>query len=154
MRMFERLVPQRADNTSHGHKLALWLFAVVVIVKSIMSLGSIFNGRVTATSADGIPLDAYTPAGAQTVLSLFALLGLAQLMICLVCILVLVRYRNMIPVMFALLLVHQLGRHVVFYFLPIARTGTPPGPFVNLALLAVMIIGLLLSLRGRETSRA
>ena len=152
--MFEQLLPKRADNTFQGPKLALWLFAVVVIVKSVMSLVSIFNGYLTATSADGIPLDTYTPAGAQTVLSLVALLGLTQLMICLVCVLVLVRYRTMVPVMFALLLLHQLSRYIVFYFLPIVRTGTPPGPVVNLTLLAMMIVGMALSLRGRDNLQA
>lgn len=82
------------------------------------------------------------------------LLPKRQLMICLVCVLVLVRYRTMIPAMFAVLLVHQLSRHVVFHFLPFARTGTPPGPAMNLALLAVMIVGLVLSLRSGDNALA
>ena len=32
---------------------------------------------------------------------------------------------------------------------PIARTGTPPGPYINLVLLALMIVGLALSLWRR-----
>ena len=57
-----------------------------------------------ASSADGIPLHTFTPAGAQAVVSLFAIWGLAQLIICLLCILALVRYRSIIPFMFVLLL--------------------------------------------------
>ncbi len=144
--MFNELLPQRADNAYQGHKLALWLFAVVILLRVAMSLNSILNGRKIASSADGIPLDTYTPAAAQTTVSLFALLGFSSFLICLLCILVLVRYRSMVPVMFALLLLQSLGGRLILRFLPIIRTGTPPAIYVNLALLAFMVVGLVLSL--------
>jgi hypothetical protein len=59
---------------------------------------------------------------------------------------VLVRYRAMVPFMFALLLLEHLSRKLVFWILPIATTGTPPGLFINLVFVAVMIVGLVLSL--------
>ncbi len=55
--MWNRLLPRQADNTYGGHKLALWLFALLVLVKVLMSVNSIFNGFSVASSADGIPLD-------------------------------------------------------------------------------------------------
>jgi hypothetical protein len=148
--MFEQLFPTRADDAYRGHKLALWLFALLVVMKLGISLGTIFNGRVAASSADGIPLDTYTAAGAQTVLSLFALLGLAQLTICLLCIAVLVRYRTLVPLMFALLLLNHLGRYIVLQLLPIVRRGKPPGTAINLMLLGAIVAGLALSLRSRH----
>jgi hypothetical protein len=151
--MFEQFVPQRVDNTYRGYKLALWLFALVVVMKVAMSLNSIFNGYVVASSADGIPLDTFPSAAAQTVVSLFAIWGLAHLMICLLCILALARYRSMVPLMLALLLLEQLSRRLILQFLPIVRTGTPPGFFVNLILLALMIAGLALSLRSQSNLR-
>jgi hypothetical protein len=144
------LLPPRADNSYRGHKIALALFALLLLVKTAISLGSIFNGYTAATSADGIPLDTYTPAGARTVLSLFALLGLSNLVICFIGTVVLVRYRSLIPFMFALFLVQQLSRKLIFEFLPIARTGTPPGSAINLVILGVMIVGLALSLWRRD----
>lgn len=147
--MFNHFLPQRIDNTYHGYKLALWLFTLVVFMKVAMSLNSIFNGYSVASSADGIPLDTFTSAAAQTVVSLFALLGLSHFVICLLCILVLVRYRSMIPFMFALLLLEYLSRKLILQFLPMVRTGTPPGFYVNLVLLALMIVGLVLSLRNQ-----
>lgn len=152
--MFDRLFPQLVDNTYRGYKLALWLFALLVFMKVAMSLNSIFNGYMVASSADGIPLDTFTSAGARTVVSLFALLGLSHLMICLLCILVLTRYRSLVPLMFALLLLEHLSRKLILLFLPIVRTGTPPGFFVNLVLLAVMMVGLALSLWSQDNLQA
>jgi hypothetical protein len=149
----DRLLPQRVDNTYRGYKLALWLFALVVLMKLAMSLNSIFNGYVVASSADGIPLDTFPSAAARTVVALFAIWGLAHLMICLLCIVVLVRYRSMVPLMLALLLLEHLSRKLILHFLPIARTGTPPGFFINLVLLALMIVGLALSLLRSQSNR-
>ena len=146
------LLPQRADNAYRGHKLALVLFGVLLVLKASISLGSIFNGHTAATSADGIPIDTYTPAGARTVLSLFALLGLSNLVICFIGAVVLVRYRTLIPLMFGLFLLQQLGRQLVLQLLPIARTGTPPGSSINLVILTLMVVGLALSLWRRDVS--
>jgi hypothetical protein len=145
--MFNRILPPQFDNNYRGSKIALWFFALLLLMKIAMSLNSIFNGYSVATSADGIPLDAFTPAGAQTVVTLFATLGLSNFMICLLGLVVLVQYRSMIPFMFALLLLEHLGRKLILHFLPIARTGTPPGFYVNLVVVALMVVGLALSLR-------
>ncbi len=144
--MLDKVLPRNIDNTFHGQKLAVWFFVLIVSVKIAQSLAVLFGGPSVVSSADGIPLDTYTPAAAQTVVSLWALLGLTRLWICLLCILVLVRYRSMVPFMFVLLLLHDLGRHLVLHFLPIVRTGTPLGPTVNLVLLGLTIAGLVLSL--------
>ncbi len=151
--MLERLLPRRIDNTYHGHKLALWLFGVLVLLKIAISLNSIFDGHDVAMSADGIPLDTFTPAGAQAVVSAFAAWGLAQLAICLLCVSVLARYRAMLPLMFALLLLEHLGRRLLFRVMPIATTGAPPGFYVNLVLAVLTVVGLALSLRGRDSRR-
>lgn len=151
--MFNRLFPQHIDNTYHGNKLALWLFALLVFVKVAMSLSSIFNGRTVASSADGIPLDTFTPAGAQAVVTMFAAWGMAQLTICLLCIVVLARYRALIPFMFALLLFEHLGRRLIFLVMPVVRTGTPAGFYLNLVLIALLVVGLALSQRNRGSSR-
>jgi len=148
--MLDQLVPRRIDNTFRGHRLALWLLAALVLVKGGISLGMIFNGHSAATNADGIPLDTFTPAGEQAFVALLAAWGLSQLMLNLIGVLALVRYRAMVPLMFALLLLEHLIRKLIFLVLPIARTGTPPGFFVNLVLVAMMIVGLVLSLRNRD----
>ena len=152
--MLGQLLPQRFDNTYRGHRVAVWLFALVVFVQTGQGLMSIFNGYYAASSPDAIPLETYSPAAARTVVSLFALLGLLRLIICLLCALALFRYRAMIPLMFALLVLEYLSRRLILHFLPIIRSGTPPGSVVNLALVAMMIVGLALSLRSKGDDRA
>jgi hypothetical protein len=147
--MLDRLLPQRIDNTYPGSRLALWLLALILSIKTAQSLLSIFNGYSVAISADGIPLETYPPASAQTVVAFLALSGFYHLLIFLLCVLVLVRYRSALPFMFALLMVDYLGRALILQFLPIVRTGTPVGPIVNLVLFALTIAGLALSLRSQ-----
>jgi len=69
-------------------------------------------------------------------------------------ILALVRYRRMIPLLFALLLLEHVSRRVILHFIPIVKIGTPPGFYVNLILLAVITAGLALSLTGKEKEDA
>jgi hypothetical protein len=149
--MLDQLLPRRIDNSYRGHPLALWLFVAVVVLKTGIALGTIFNGRGAAQSADGIPLDRFGAGGAEAVVALFAMWGLSQLVFSVLGVLALARYRAMIPFLFVLLLLEHLGRRWILMVKPIARTGTPPGTYVNLVLLVVMIAGLALSLRRRPS---
>jgi len=149
--MLDRVLPPYIDNTYRGHGLALWLFIPVVILKLLMSLGAIFNGANVLRLADGIPLDSYGAAGASTVVSLFAAWGLLHLVIVMLCLLALRRYRAMVPFMLGLLLTeHLIRKQLILAFLPIARVATTPGRVVNAALLILMVAGLVLSLWRRR----
>lgn len=149
--MLSRLLPARLDNTYSGHRLALWLFGLVVALKSAQSLSILFNGHSTAIGADGIPLDTFTPAVAQTVLAVLGQGSLWRLLFCLLCVVVLVRYRSAVPLMLAFHVLQYLSGQLIYQFIPLPRVGTPPGPIVNLAMCVLAIAGLVLSLwpRGR-----
>jgi hypothetical protein len=56
--------------------------------------------------------------------------------------------------MLAVLLLEHLCRRLIFFVMPIVRTGTPPGIFVNLALIALMVVGLALSLWSYDSPSA
>ena len=152
--MFDQILPRQVDNSYRGHRVALWLFVVLVFMKTSIGLGTIFNGRNAAVSADGIPLDSFGPAGAQAFMSIFAAWGLAQVTLGLLCVVVLVRYRALLPFMYVLLLLEHLCRKLFFAVLPIARTGEAPGYFINLALVGLMVVGLVMSLRNRDRQLA
>jgi hypothetical protein len=149
--MLDRLLPRPIDNTYAGPRLAFWLLGFLVLSKGFMGLNCIFNGRFVATTADGIPLDAYDPAGAGAVVSFFALWGLSQVTLSLLGTLALFRYRAAVPAMFALFAFEHLGRKAILWMLPIEKVGSPSGTYVNLGLLAVILVGLGISLRRRPS---
>jgi hypothetical protein len=148
--MTNLLLPSRIDNDYRGQKLALWLFAPLMLVKTIIGLNSIFNGAMVAGSADGIPLTTYGAAGAQAVVSLFALLGLANLMVPAISILALLRYRAMVPLLFALMLAQSLCGKLILQFLPL-NSNPSPADILGLIFPAVMVAGLALSLWPRKS---
>lgn len=152
--VLKHLLPQRIDNTYHGYRLALWLLAVVVVLKTLQSAVVIFDGYSIAESADGIPLDTYSPEASQTIVALFEFSGLSRLILSGLSVLAMVRYRSAVPFMLALLALEYLARQLILYFVPIVRVGTVPGPSVNFALFVPTIIGLALSLRSRSTPAA
>ena len=152
--MIERLLPLILDNAYRGRKPGLWLFGVAVAVRILQSVAVFVDGRSIALSADGIPLGSYPPDAAQAALALFTLVSLARLVVALLCVLVLVRYRAAVPLMFTVLLVGFLGSQLVLKLLPIASAGKPAAPIVNLVQLALIVAGLALSLWSREPAAA
>lgn len=143
------LFPKQIDNTFRGNRLALWLFGLVVLLRILQSLSVIFNGRSIVISADGVPVDTFSPDSAAAVVAIFALCGLYRLLFSLLCVVVLWRYRSAVPLMFAVVALEYLAKQTVLYFIPLARTGTPPGPVVNLVLFLMALAGLGLSLLRR-----
>src|SRR5258706_11549255 len=121
--MFDKLLPRNIDNTYRGYQVALWLFGLVVGVMTAQSVVVIFNGYSTVVNADGIALDTYPAAAAQTIVALFALRSLLRVILALLCVLILVRYRSAIPFMFALLILNFLGTQLILQFQPMVRTG-------------------------------
>ena len=141
--MLDGLLPRRLDNEYQGSRSALWLFGLVVAMKSAQSLAIILNGYPTARDADGIPLDSFTPAAAQTVVAVFAQGSLWRLFFCLLCGLILYRYRNAVPLMFALLALNYLAAQLVLGFVPLPRVGAPVGPLVNMVLHRCSVKGVI-----------
>lgn len=148
--ILNRLLPQPIDNTYRGSKIALWLFGLIVFVHILQSVMVIVSGYSVAQSADGIPLETYPAAAAQTILAIFTVSSLRRLIISLIGAVVLFRYRSAVPLMFVVLGLNYLGGQVILQFIPIVRVGTPPGIVVNLAMFGLTIVGLVLSLWRRR----
>ena len=79
---------------------------------------------------------------------MWALSGLYRLVFATLCVLVWVRYRAAIPLLFALLALEHLGRQLVLHVIPLVQTDSPPGPLVHLVAFVLTIVGLALSLRS------
>jgi hypothetical protein len=152
MNIFTRIFPKAFDNNYGGSRIALWLFVPVVLLRAVIGFNSFFFARSVAISADGIPIDRYTPDAAGTVVSLFAHLGYFNMLIVAVCIVSLIRYRAMIPFLYLVLLALQLGGRATALLYPISESGVASantGSAVVLGLLALNVLGFVLSLRDR-----
>jgi hypothetical protein len=151
--MIERLLPQPIDNNYSGSKIALWLLGLIVFVNILQSVMVLVNGEYIAQSADGIPLENYPAAAAQTIVAIFVVSSLRRLIISLMCAVVLFRYRSAVPLMFVVLGLGYLGGQVILQFIPMVRVGTPPGVIMNLTMFGLTIVGLALSLWRRSGSQ-
>jgi hypothetical protein len=116
-------------------------------VRLLQGAKSIADPRATAITADGIPLDRFDAAAAHIVVLLFALTGFAFVLLGVLGILALVRYRAMIPFVFLLFLAdYVLRKAVVMTYDVVRSSATPIGLYVNYAVLAVLVAGFVLSL--------
>ena len=158
--MLSRLFPKQFDNNYRGHWIAIWLFVLVMFMRGTQGVVVMITPRDALINADGIPLDSFNAAGAETVVSLVALLALSGLVLPLQSLVVLIRYRAMIPFMYLLFLTVQVGNRALLMLNPIVRSDVPAmgfaghaiGFYMNLAILAVTLIGFVLSLQNRSDS--
>ena len=147
--MLKRFFPERLDNTLRGHAAALWLFVPVVIVKLGLSLAHIFRADGGAQSVSTIPLDTYPPNAAQNIVGIFARMGLEQLLVGVLLVIVLIRYRAMIPLIYLLLVVQYVAHEWVIRMKPLVLAGTSGARTMALILAALSVAGLVLSVIGK-----
>lgn len=145
--MLERLLPSAEDFSYRGSRIALWLLGLVLFMKVGIAFGAIFNGRYAASGADGIPIDMYTPQGAETVLALFGALGVSQILLCALGALILFKYRALVPVFALLLVLEFVARKGVTLAMPIVRSGGSAGSAISWSIFGLMILTFVLSLR-------
>ena len=151
--MLNRVLPRAFDNTYRGRRLALWLLYPITLLNLVIDVMAIAAPDGEAQSADGIPLFAYPPAAAQEVVGVVGFLGLAGLLLGVFRVLALTRYRSMVPLIYALLVVEYLAHKGVGLIKPIARFGGTHGADITLVLFGLAVLGLVLSVTGTGYSK-
>ncbi|TVQ22843.1 MAG: hypothetical protein EA383_14985 [Spirochaetaceae bacterium] len=144
------LIPPVASNEYRGSRIALAVFAVLTGVSIIRSLIHILAPDGGAASIATIPLDAYSADAAATVIHVFALWGLSQLLFALVSLAVLFRYRTLIPLMYLLSIGEYTVRLVLGFVKPITLAGTAPGGVANYVLVPILIVLFILSMKTQK----
>lgn len=156
--MLTRLFPRQIDNDYRGWRLAIWLLVPLALVKLLQgaNVAGLFgpgNSRQVLEGVDKVPLGAFPAEAASHLVFLFAAWGLGVFVLGFLAIVVLLRYRAMIPLMYLLLLIEQLGRkalstiHLDRPFLSLAPSAAN---LINWAFLLVIVAGFLLSLSPRR----
>ena len=155
--MLNRLFPARLDNDYRGIRVAIGLFAPIAVMRIAIGLLHIFSADGGAQSISTIPLDSYAAGASQNIIALMARMGLDQLLVGFLFVTVLMRYRAMLPLMYAFSVVHDLGLEGIARLKPLALAGISGARTPAIALMAFAIAGLILSLLGngyREEARA
>ena len=155
MSILHRLLPRQIDNAYKGHPLGLWLFVPPLFMKVLMGINvsginPLVSSRHILVSVDGVPVDTF-PLEAQSITMLFfTAWGLSLLVIGLLGLVALLRYRAMIPLMYLALTMEQVGRMVLSRIHAGGDAGEPGGISlsvgINWGLAAMLMVGFALSL--------
>jgi hypothetical protein len=146
------LFPVRLDNEGYrGRVAALWLFGLFLLLRLIMGVNGAMNTS-TIAAGDGLRLD---QGGAETILLLFRNVSLSNLPLVAIGAVALWRWRAMVPFLYLVLLADQVVRRVIALANPVARTdAASAGVWINLGLLALLLVGFGLSLWNRPRGAA
>ena len=146
--MLTKILPSKFDNDYRGNKVALWVFYALTALTLWRSQHHLFAEDGGAQSIAGIPLDTFGSNASDTVVSVFALWGLSQLIVGLIFLLVCIRYKSAIPLMYLLSVIEYFVRFAyVGFFKPIETVGTAPGDFINLPFMVLFLVMCWLSTR-------
>jgi hypothetical protein len=135
------------DNRYRGHPLALWLLWPAIIAALWRSQHHMLAPDGGAQSIATMPLDLYPPGARANIIALFGQWGLSQLLLALLMLLVALRWRALVPLMWLLIVLEAGGRQLVGWAKPVVTLHTAPGAAGNLPLLLVALVMLALSLR-------
>lgn len=151
-----RLFPRSLSSAYQGPWAAVWLLAPVLIVKTVIGfnfsgLNPLVDVGEILRTVDDVPLDTFSAEASSSVISSARAWGAALFVLCLFVWLVLLRYREALPVAILLLFVEQLirtGSAPVMKVVDAVSGGPPPhaGALINFGMTALLAIAFVLSL--------
>lgn len=152
--MLAQLLPREVDNRFQGSTLSIWLlYAISLAILGVAGI-HVFLPDSGGQAVGTIPLDSFTVGGANTVVAFIGQWGLLQGMWALLYVLVLLRYRALIPLMYVSVLLGYVGKMVLGQFKPVLTVETPPGFYINVGILLCAIVGFALAVRWSGEARA
>ncbi len=145
--MWNTLFPRAADNSYKGPAVVLWVLSLFV-------LKSLFAGSVHLFALDGgaqsigsVALKQLSQAGADSVVTMFGMWGLEQLVIGLIAAVVLWRYKSLVSMIWLAYAVEYALRGLARTVTPgLLTSQTPPGAVADNLLIPLSIVMFLLSL--------
>jgi hypothetical protein len=146
----KKLLPATASNEAPGSKFANIVFLVLAIVGLIRSCIHLLSPDGGAGSIAGMDVNV---EGGDGIIFAFALWGGAQLLMAIVQLIVYFRYKNLIPLMYVLLVGEIFLRMMAGWLHPVTFSHVPPGAIANYIVLGIAILMLILSMRTVATTR-
>jgi hypothetical protein len=144
------ILPKEINNTYTGHPIALYVFYIITCITIVRSLIHIIAPDGGAQSIATIPLDTYSVESANTVIFIFGLWGISQLLLGILFLIIAIRYRALIPLMYIFIFTEYSLRLILGLIKPITLTGTAPGGIGNYIFIILAIIMFILSIQKQK----
>ena len=147
------LFPSRLNNRYEGSKIALYglypIFAMYIF-RSLVHFLAENSGLVGIATIKQFPItEGLDP---NTIIYLFASLwGATQVSLVIILLILFIKYKNLIPLIYLICLLDQCFRLISGYLHPLGQDyyiNTPPGVISNIPLLLYLIFMFYLSLKG------
>ncbi len=151
MNLLEVLLPRSANNNYRGGRVPLYFFYALIAMVTFRSFVHFLKDDSGVNSIASIIVFSGTPDPNNVIYMFSALWGSQQVIMLFVYLFVLVRYRNLIPLMWALMAVEVVFRFTVGVLHPLTPdyyARTPPGMVGNLPMLLISLTMLALSIRS------
>ena len=147
-----KLYPSRLNNQYEGSKIALYglypIFAIYIF-RSLVHFLAENSGLVGIATIKEFPIaDGLDP---NNIIYLFASLwGATQVSLTMILLILFIKYKNLIPLIYLICLLDQCFRSISGYLHPLVEDyyiNTPPGVISNIPVLLYLIFMFYLSLR-------
>ena len=147
------LFPSRLNNRYEGSKIALYglypIFAMYIF-RSLVHFLAENSGLVGIATIKQFPItEGLDP---NTIIYLFASLwGATQVSLMIILLILFIKYKNLIPLIYLICLLDQCFRLISGYLHPLGQDyyiNTPPGVISNIPVLLYLIFMFYLSLKG------
>ena len=141
----KKLIPETIENKIPSNKFVYYFCWLLVTFNLFRSLEHIFAEDGGAESIAGIPLSSYSEEAANNIVSIFAQWGFSQLVLACMLLLVVLKMRELIPLMLLIIALENILRGAVGLYKPLILGDAPPGavsPIIGLVTLVVFFISI------------
>ena len=141
----KELIPKTIKNKIPSNKSVYYFFWLLVGFNLFRSLEHIFSEDGGAESIAGIPLSSYSPEAANNIVSMFAQWGFSQLVLACILLMVVLKIRELIPLMLLIIALENIFRAGIGFYKPLIISADPPGalsPLIGLVTLVVFFISI------------
>jgi hypothetical protein len=150
----KNLLPSAADNNYRGHPVALWAFILFVALMTWRSIIHMLFEEVGMHNIANFIILTGDPDPMPVIYQFFSLWGFAQLIFCLVCWIIIFRYKALIPLMYLFWLFEWSFRAIGYSFIRDSITaqgvytvditpGVVLAPYASLLLIILLSLSLL-----------
>ena len=141
----KKLIPETIENKIPSNKFVYYFTWLLVAFNFFRSLEHIFNDDGGAQSIAGIPLDFYIPEASNNIISIFAQWGFSQLVLACILLLVVLKIRELIPLMLLIIALENIFRAGIGFYKSLIISADPPGalsPLIGLVTLIFFFISI------------